>query len=71
MVVRMARCVLGSVAKTGKRHSPIEMEIDARSFVIAFCGSGTGHMMQALSVCKLMQAAGMVLKAVITDSDAS
>ena len=44
---------------------------DAKRFIVAFCGSGTGHLTQALAVVKLQQRAGLTLAGVITDSDAS
>lgn len=39
-------------------------------FIVAFCGSGTGHLTQALKVVEILQGRGMVLAGVVTDSDA-
>jgi hypothetical protein len=46
-------------------------KLDPKRFIIAFCGSGTGHMTQALAVVKLQQRAGLTLAGIVTDEDAS
>uniref|UniRef100_A0A7S2J5B0 Uncharacterized protein n=1 Tax=Haptolina brevifila TaxID=156173 RepID=A0A7S2J5B0_9EUKA len=71
-IVNATRCTLGSVAKRGKPNSPVEMEADVASFLICFCGSGTGHMTQALTMSRMLtEQRGMKLTGVVTDSDAS
>ena len=40
-------------------------------FVVAFCGSGTGHLTQAMRVVEMLQERGMTLAGVVTDTDAS
>ena len=44
---------------------------DANHFVAAFCGTGTGHFTQTLTVVQLLQAQGMTLAGIITDTTAS
>ena len=44
---------------------------EADRFVVAFCGSGTGHLTQAMKVVEMLQARGFTLAGVVTDSDAS
>jgi len=44
---------------------------DPNRFVVAFCGSGTGHLTQAMKAVELLQARGLVLAGVATDTDAS
>jgi len=40
-------------------------------FVLAFCGSGTGHLTQALKTVELLKERGMELAGIIADTDAS
>ena len=40
-------------------------------FVVAFCGSGTGHLTQAMKVVEMLQERGCILTGVVTDTDAS
>ena len=71
-VASATRCMLGAVANAGSANAPIEMDTDPASFLICFCGSGTGHMTQALTMSRLLsEQFGMKLCGVITDSDAS
>lgn len=44
---------------------------DPNRFVVAFCGSGTGHMTQAMAVVEMLKKRGMVLAGVVTDEDVS
>lgn len=62
--------ILSSVIKG--EPTPLDLPpADPNKFIIAFCGSGTGHLIQALSVAKMMQKQGMVLVGVVADSDAN
>ena len=47
------------------------MDVEPGAFVVSFCGSGTGHMMQALTIARVLEASGMKLTGVITDTDAA
>ncbi len=58
LVVGTTRRVLSAVAKSRPSELQVAMLPDADAFVVAFCGSGTGHMMQALTLCRLLQARG-------------
>ena len=69
--VVVTRGVLGSIGRAGRMEKMVEMDVIKGSFVVAFCGSGTGHMMQALTWTRTLQAAGMTLTGVITDTDAA
>ena len=72
LVVGTTRGLLGSIGRSGKRCSEaIDIPCDQQAFVVSFCGSGTGHMMQALTLTRVLQASGMQLTGVITDTDAA
>ena len=45
-------------------------ECDPNRYIVAFCGSGTGHLTQAMKVVEMLNERGMVLAGVVTDSDA-
>jgi len=70
IIIGATRSVLGPIARRGARGQSVDIEADPSRFVIAFCGSGTGHMTQALALCRLLQARGMTLGGVVTDTDA-
>lgn len=55
-----------------QRHGPHDAGASARPrFIISFCGSGTGHMTQALTLMRLLQERhGYELTGVVTDTDA-
>ena len=69
LIIAATRKTLGVIANSGRQGGPIEMTPDAGRFLIAFCGSGTGHMTQSVAFCRMMQARGLSLAGVITDSD--
>lgn len=72
VVVGATRGLLGSIGRAGKKGDPVVMEPESGTFIVSFCGSGTGHMMQALTLTRTLQNVyGMRLTGVITDSDAS
>jgi len=63
-------CVLSGVVKG--EQQPLDIpSTDPNKFIVAFCGSGTGHLIQALSVVKMMQKQGMTLVGVVADTDAN
>ena len=67
-----SKCAIGSMILDGKEPGAmVDFEADRRRFIVAFCGSGTGHLTQAMKVVEMLQDKGMVLAAVVTDSDAS
>ena len=45
-----------------------QVKLDPQRFIVAFCGSGTGHLTQAFAVVKLQQSQGMTLAGVVTDT---
>ena len=66
------RSLIG-VALKGAAPEPmpaITATMDNNRYIVAFCGSGTGHLTQALAVVRMLKAKGMVLAGVITDVDA-
>ena len=64
--------LLGSIVKTSRPPRLVELgETDPNSFVISFCGTGTGHFTQALACIGMLQSHGLVLSGVITDTTAS
>ena len=65
----LTRAALGSIALAGKKGDTLDFEPDRTQFVVAFCGSGTGHMTQALAFVKLLKARGLTLCGVITGTD--
>lgn len=70
----MTQCVLKGAMMQGREDSTSAMEGisgDPNRFVVAFCGSGTGHLTQAMAVVDLLKKRGMVLAGVCTDEDAS
>ena len=68
-LVASSRAAINAIATAGKRQPPIEIEPDPSTFLLAFCGSGTGHMTQAIALVRLLQAKGMTLGGVVTDTD--
>ena len=44
---------------------------EPKRFVVAFCGSGTGHLTQAMKAVEMLKARGLTLAGVVTDTDAS
>ena len=66
------KAFLGAVVSSGKAPQPFNAgPLDSKRFIVAFCGSGTGHLTQALAVVRAQQKAGMTLAGVVTDTDAS
>ena len=64
---------LGRIARSSRAVTPVSelQETDAKHFVAAFCGTGTGHFTQTLTVVQLLQGQGMTLAGIITDTTAS
>lgn len=54
-----------------KNTLPMQYAPTKGRFVVAFCGSGTGHMTQTLAVMKMLKARGMELAGIVLDTDAS
>lgn len=72
MLHSSTKTVLGAVVASGKQMAPFDVgPLDNNKFIVAFCGSGTGHLTQAMAVVRAQQMAGMQLVGVITDTDAS
>lgn len=71
-VAAFSKCLIGSVI-TGSSHASAmaSVEGDPNNFVVAFCGSGTGHLTQAMKAVEMLQARGLTLTGIVTDSDAS
>jgi hypothetical protein len=73
----MHKSIVYSVAKTvitqkeRKARPVLQIESKPGHFVVAFCGSGTGHLTQTVTIVRLLRDRGMVLAGVITDDDAS
>jgi len=66
------RSLLGVALKgEAPQTMPVSGSPDSNRYIVAFCGSGTGHLTQALAVVRMLKAKGMVLGGVITDEDAS
>lgn len=65
--------VLKLAVAAPKKAPPILQlgQLDKKRFIVAFCGSGTGHLTQALAVIQLQQKRGLTLAGVVTDTDAS
>lgn len=69
-VAWLARTTTARLAGKRRSSSLLSLAPDAQSFIVAFCGSGTGHLTQALALVKLLRRAGLTLTGVVTDSDA-
>ena len=68
-LVASSRAAIGAIANSGSRQPPIEIQPDPHIFLVAFCGSGTGHMTQAIALIRLLQERGLTLGGVVTDTD--
>lgn len=65
-------CAVGSVLLKSNLPSAMSKVVgNPNNFVVAFCGSGTGHLTQAMKVVEMLKARGYTLTGVVTDSDAS
>ena len=65
-------CVLkAAMASSSGPSAMAGIEGDSNRFVVAFCGSGTGHLTQAMAVVDMLKKRGMVLAGVVTDEDVS
>lgn len=60
--------VEGSVSAMKKLES---LKVESNRFVVAFCGSGTGHLTQAMKAVEILEARGFTLAGVVTDTDAA
>jgi UDP-N-acetylglucosamine:LPS N-acetylglucosamine transferase len=47
------------------------LKVESNRFVVAFCGSGTGHLTQAMKAVEILEARGFTLAGVVTDTDAA
>ncbi|KAL1530844.1 hypothetical protein AB1Y20_001739 [Prymnesium parvum] len=66
------KAVLRAVTSTGQPPEEFDVgPLDNKKFIVAFCGSGTGHLTQAMAVIQAQQKAGLTLAGVVTDTDAS
>lgn len=73
-IASFSKCAIGMAIKGPSSESVSAMANvrgDPNRFVVAFCGSGTGHLTQAMKAVELLQARGLVLAGVATDTDAS
>lgn len=58
---------LAPIVAAPKKVTPMVYTPRAGRFVVAFCGSGTGHMTQTLAVTQLLKARGMELAGIVLD----
>jgi len=58
---------LAPIMAKPKKVTPMKYTPQKDRFVVAFCGSGTGHMTQTLAVMQLLKARGMTLAGIILD----
>lgn len=69
-----AKCGISSLMAMGaSSDQPSAMRYvvgEPDRFIVAFCGSGTGHLTQAMKAVEMLQARGYTLAGVVTDSDA-
>ncbi len=68
----LTHCVLGAaLSKNSEPSAMAGISGDSNRFVVAFCGSGTGHLTQAMAVVDMLKKRGMILAGVVTDDDMS
>lgn len=66
------KCLVGSILTGSDLPSAMaNVEGEDDRFIVAFCGSGTGHLTQAMKVVEMLKERGQTLAGVVTDSDAS
>ena len=67
-----AKCMISNLLLPSDEASAMAAvgECDPNRYIVAFCGSGTGHLTQAMKVVEMLNERGMVLAGVVTDSDA-
>ena len=65
-VAAFSKCLIGSVI-TGSNHASARASVegDPNNFVVAFCGSGTGHLTQAMKAVEMLQARGLTLTGIV------
>ena len=70
----LSKCALGAVIQ-GPRADAVnamsEVKGDPKRYIVAFCGSGTGHLTQAMKAVEILNARGFKLAGVVTDTDSS
>jgi len=73
-IASISKCAIGCAIKGPDSKSVTIMKNvtgEPNRFVVAFCGSGTGHLTQAMKAVEILQERGLVLAGVATDTDAS
>ena len=71
-VASSTKCLISSIlTETDQPSAMADVTGEPGRFVVAFCGSGTGHLTQAMKVVEMLQERGLVLAGVVTDTDAS
>lgn len=71
-IAASTRCAIGS-ALMNSDALPVMGSVvgEPDRFIVAFCGSGTGHLTQAMKAVEMLQARGLTLAGVVTDTDAA
>ena len=71
-IAAQTKCFFGTIL-TGSDHPSAMSQVvgESQRFIVAFCGSGTGHLTQAMRVAEMLQERGQTLAGIVTDSDAS
>lgn len=71
-IAASTRCAIGS-ALIKSDAMPVMGSVvgEPDRFIVAFCGSGTGHLTQAMKAVEMLQARGLTLAGVVTDTDAA
>ena len=71
-IAAQTKCLIGTIL-TGTDHPSAMTHVvgEPNRFIVAFCGSGTGHLTQAMRVVEMLQERGQILAGVVTDTDAS
>ena len=71
-IAASTKCAISS-ALTSSDALPVMGRVvgEPGRFIVAFCGSGTGHLTQAMKAVEMLQARGLTLAGVVTDTDAA
>ena len=73
VIAAQTKCLIGTILTgTDQDESAMTHVVgEPNRFIVAFCGSGTGHLTQAMRVVEMLQERGQILAGVVTDTDAS
>ena len=72
IIAAQTKCFFGTILQGNDQPSAMVNVVgEQERFIVAFCGSGTGHLTQAMRVVEMLEERGQMLAGIVTDTDAA